>query len=286
MPAMTRRIACICLFFVTLFSNTLSAQLAKLILPVSHTNKVEDITLSLDEKYMASVDLDGVVKFWEVATGRLYQTFSHPSAGTVAISGDNRYVISAGLDGALKVWDVESGQLFKTMHKHPGALSCMKLSPGGKTLVSGDQSGNIVVWDMNKLEPVFMSKTGGGMVNDITFSHNGKWFAAAVWEDIYTWDLNNEKPLHILKGHKDKVHAINFSDNDELLVSSSWDNTARTWNTATGATVMSFLGHTQSVFDVQFSRDQKQIVTAANDSTIRTWDIATGKTIKILKGHT
>ncbi|MEO6542307.1 MAG: caspase family protein [Ferruginibacter sp.] len=285
MPIMTRLTACMCFLFLTTINNTLLAQQAKLILPVSHTNKLEDITVSLDEKYMASVDLDGVIKFWEVSTGRLYQTFSHTSAGTVVISSDNRYVISGSLDASLKVWDVESGLLFKTLLKHPGALSCMNLSPDGKKLVSGDQEGNIVVWDMKTLEPDYLSQTGGGMINDIKFSHNGKWFAAAVWQDIYVWDLNNEKPIQALKGHSEKVHAINFSDNDELIVSSSWDHTAKTWNTATGKNIKTFLGHTQSVFDVQFSPDQKQIVTCANDSTIRIWDAQTGKTVNILKGH-
>ena len=275
------------LFFLVFLLSTslLWCQQAKLILPVSHTNKLEDITVSPDEKYMASVDLDGVIKFWEVSTGRLYQTFSHASAGSVVISSDNRYVISASLDHSLKVWDAESGQLFKTLEKHPGALSCMGLSPDGKKLVSGDQSGNVVLWDMKTLQPLFMFKTGGGMINDIKFSNNGKWFAVAVWQDIYLWDLNNEKPIQVLKGHTDKVHAINFSNNDELIVSSSWDNTAKTWSTSTGKNLMTFVGHTQSVFDVQFSPDQKQIVTGANDSSIKIWDAQTGKTIKTLKGH-
>ena len=185
------------LFFLALLFTPalLWCQQAKLILPVSHTNKLEDITVSLDEKYMASVDLDGVIKFWEVSTGRLYQTFSHPSAGNVVISSDNRYVISASLDQSLKVWDVESGLLFKTLEKHTGALSCMRLSPDGKKLVSGDQAGNVVLWDMKTLQPIYMFKTGGGMVNDIQFSHNGKSFAVAVWENIYLWDFKNEKPV-------------------------------------------------------------------------------------------
>ena len=281
----TRLSACICFLFVTLINAALFGQQAKLILPVSHTNKLEDITVSLDEKYMASIDLDGVIKFWEVSTGRLYQTFSHASAGNVVISSDNRYVISGSLDQTLKVWDVESGLLFKTLLKHPDAISCMSLSTDGKKLVSGDQGGNIVVWDMKTLEPVYMSQTGGGMVNDIKFSHNGKWFAAAVWENIYTWDLEKEKPIQVFKGHSNKVHAINFSDNDELIVSSSWDKTARTWNVSTGKNILTFTGHTASVFDVQISPDQKQIVTAANDNTIRIWDIQTGTTIKTLTGH-
>ena len=273
-------------FFGFLLSQSLLwGQQAKLILPVSHTNKLQDITVSLDEKYMASVDLDGVIKFWEVSTGRLYQTFSHSGAVSVVISSDNRYVISASLDQSLKVWDVESGLLYKTLEKHTGALSCISLSPDGKKMVSGDQDGYVVLWEMKTLQPVYMFKTGGGMVNDIRFSHNGKWFAAAVRENIFLWDFNNENPIQVLKGHTDKVHAVNFSDNDELLVSSSWDKTAKIWNTGNGKNLLTLQGHTQSVFDVQFSPDQKQIVTCANDSTIKIWDAQTGKTIKTLYGH-
>lgn len=278
-----KRFAFVIFFFLLLDCSF--GQQARLILPVAHTNKLEDITVSQDEKYMASVDLDGVIKFWEVSTGKLYQTFSHANAGSVAISNDNHYVISGSLDHSLKVWDVQNGGLFKTLNKHPGALSCMKLSNDGKRLVSGDQEGNIVLWNMENFQPLYIANTGRGMINDIVFSNNGKCFAVAVWENIYLFDFNSEKPIQILKGHSNKVHAINFSDNDQLIVSSSWDKTAKTWSTATGRNIHTFEGHTESVFDVQFSPDQKQIVTASNDSTIRIWDVERGTTTKILTGH-
>lgn len=57
-------------------------------------------------------------------------------------------------------------------------------------------------------------------------------------------------------------------------VSASADDTARIWDVATGATVMTLRGHENDVAFAAFSPDGRRIVTASWDSTARIWDVA------------
>ncbi|MEO7983000.1 MAG: caspase family protein, partial [Bacteroidota bacterium] len=271
---------------LVLTAQMLQAQQPKLILPVASTNKLQDMELSRDEKYAGTIDLDGVIKYWDVATGHLLQTFSHPSGISVALTHDNRYLISASLDYTLQVWDLDQGVLIRTLkQEQQHALSCIKISPDGNWLVSGDQNGTVILWNINTWKPVQVYLTKAGYVADICFDHQGKWFAVAADATVFILGYRDNQPLFTLKGHREKVHALDISDNDQWLLSASWDSTARLWNMLTGKTKMIFRGHTNSLFDAHFSPDQKNIVTAANDNTIRIWDISNGTTIKTLKGH-
>ena len=275
----------VALFSCLLYLTFSFAQQPKLILPVANTNELRSMEVSKDEKYAATIDLDGIIKFWDVAKGHLLQSFEHPDGVEVAITHDSRYLISGSLNHEIKIWDLEQGVLFKTLMKHESALSCIKISPDGNWLVSGDQAGRIILWNLQNWEPVQIYETQGGYVGDIGFDHKGKWFAVAAEQNAYILGYSSNKILFKLQGHTGQVHAIDISDNDQWLLSSSWDSTARLWNVADGQTKMVFSGHTQSVFDARFSPDLKNIVTASNDSTIRIWNIQSGKTIKTLVGH-
>ncbi len=254
-------------------------------LPVANTNELRSMEVSYDEKYAASIDLNGMIKFWDVATGHLLQSFEHPDGTEVAITHDSRYLISGSLNHEIKIWDIEEGVLYKTLLKHEHALSCIKISPDGNWLVSGDQEGTIILWDSKTWLPAQLYETNKGFVSEICFDHKGKWFAVAAGRSICVLGYTNNQPLFNLLGHSSKVHAITVADNDQWLLSASWDSTARLWNMANGKNQMTFKGNTNSVFDAQFAPDQKNMVTASTDNTIKIWDIKSGKNIKTLAGH-
>ncbi|MBI5373406.1 MAG: caspase family protein [Sphingobacteriales bacterium] len=260
------------------------AQQPRLVLPVSSTNKLQEMLLSRDEKYLASTDLDGMVKFWDVASGKLIQTFNHPGAVELGLTADARYLVSASMDHELRVWDLETGRLFKTLSLHQTAICALAINADGSRMLSGDQSGTVVLWDLKTWEPLRVIQTNGGYIGKLEFAHKGSWFAMAAEKDIYLVPFADQ-PYRILKGHTDKVHSIEISANDEQLLSGSWDNTARLWDPGSGKLLKSFEGHTKSVFDAVFSPDSKKVLTAASDNSIRIWDIQTGKGLQTLAGH-
>lgn len=89
----------------------------------------------------------------------------------------------------------------------------------------------------------------------------------------------------IFQGHTDWVNSIAFSPDGAQLVSASDDYTARVWDVASGAELLS-LEHPSYVYSAVFSPDGSLIVTGASDGIVRLWDAVTGAAVTELAGHT
>ena len=76
-----------------------------------------------------------------------------------------------------------------------------------------------------------------------------------------------------------------FSPDGKQVLTASSDNTARLWDTASGAALVTYKGHERSVVSAAFSPDGKQVLTASSDNTARLWDAASGAALVTYKGH-
>jgi WD40 repeat protein len=89
-----------------------------------------------------------------------------------------------------------------------------------------------------------------------------------------------------LTGHDSAVYSAVFSPDGSRIVTASQDNTARTWDAATGEEIAVLRGHQGSVNSAAFNSDGSRIVTASADSTARIWDTVKTESTAVLRGHT
>lgn len=88
-----------------------------------------------------------------------------------------------------------------------------------------------------------------------------------------------------LYGHRDRVSVVAYSPDGQRIVTGSDDQTARIWDTSTGASILTLHGHQGAVEAVAFSPDGRRILTASADRTARVWDAASGAQLFALTGH-
>lgn len=60
----------------------------------------------------------------------------------VSLTPDGRRAISASWDNTLKVWDIESGNVLVVFCADGTLIDCA-VSPDGKTIVAGEESGRV-----------------------------------------------------------------------------------------------------------------------------------------------
>src|SRR5208337_5005564 len=87
----------------------------------------------------------------------------------------------------------------------------------------------------------------------------------------------------IVFGHR--LNSAAFSPDGKQVLTASSDNTARLWDAASGAALITLKGHDDRVNSAAFSPHGKQVLTASSDNTARLWDAASGAALVTFKGH-
>jgi len=78
------------------------------------------------------------------------------------------------------------------------------------------------------------------------------------------------------------IRSVAFSPDGRFVLTGSADDTARSWDAATGQQIRTFTGHTEGVLSVAFSADGRYVLIGSHDTTAGLWDAATGKQLATL----
>ena len=133
-------------------------------------------------------------------------------------------LVTCGDDDTIRVWSLDQGPLLRsrveclpqnTLHLHtaeserPG-VRCVRVSPDGRHLVSGDRSGNIRVHNTNNLNTVCTIEAHDSEVMCLDFGGN---YLASGSRDrlIHLFDVKNKfEFLTTLEDHSSCVTAVRF----------------------------------------------------------------------------
>jgi WD40 repeat protein len=107
------------------------------------------LVFSPDGKTVASGEFDGVIKLWDVATGRetvVSATRDGEGSTVVALSPDGRVLASANYyDAAVKLWHVPTGKRICTIDFGAVHVTAVAFSPDGRYLASGAEK-KVTLW--------------------------------------------------------------------------------------------------------------------------------------------
>jgi WD40 repeat protein len=71
----------------------------------------------------------------------------------IAFSPDGQRLASVNLHGSVRLWDVATGQEAISLRRHFARGSSVAFSPDGRYLVAGDFEGSLIIWDAGDNEP-------------------------------------------------------------------------------------------------------------------------------------
>ena len=111
-------------------------------------------------------------------------------------------------------------------------------------------------------------------VNDVAFSVDGKYLAAALgykekepnrWGgQVLIWDLASGKPPHVLHQCRNTIRLVAFSPDGKYLAAPSGDWTINIWKVGTWKPFASLQGHTRPIFSLAFSPNSKELLTGSS----------------------
>ncbi|GAA0943024.1 WD40 repeat domain-containing serine/threonine protein kinase [Actinocorallia libanotica] len=174
----------------------------------------------------------------------------------------------------------------RTLHGHSDEVLMVAFSRDGRTLATGDRSGEVRLWDVASGRTVRFLKGHTDAVYAAAFSPDGT-MVATCSEDgtVRTWRTATGRAVRTLTGHAGSVYAAAFSPDGRTLASGGWDGTVRLWDPADGDTRRVLQIRSGNVKSVAFTGDGATLACGA-EGTASLWRPATGKRLRTLTGHT
>lgn len=279
-----RSLKLIGLTFCLLSVLQLFGQQPTLVLPSANSNQLKAVAISPNEKLYASGDLDGKIKIWEAATGKLLASLNRGHPTEMAFTKDNKHLVITGFTPA-EAYNIQTGKsiLLGSYDFSPG----LAISTDGKWIAINGQyygeKGGSSIRIYNAATFQLADTIAQTFLNDeLKFSHNSKMLALFGGVTMKLWNIEQRKITSTFEGHDSRVIDFEFSENDSQILTTSDDSTARIWETSTGKQLMKYTGHTNTVWNAKFHPDGKNIISVSSDNTAKIWDKLTGHTVQTM----
>jgi WD40 repeat protein len=257
---------------------------------------------SPDGRLVAAGGVDGVIRLWEVATGKLEQTCRGHEKGmqdgirTIAFSPDGQTLLSGGEDHTLRLWEVAAGEEAKARRGLWTRVQGVVPSPDGRRLLVTQQltQHEAQLWDVETAK----QRVLGGHGQFVTvgrFSTDGTRAVTASDRDVHVWDVQTGREIRRFHHPESNyIDMVAFTPDGQAVFTVSRGPVARLWDIVTGKERVRLEGPIKvtGVQDVSFSPDGKRLLTmnrrrfppllGGMDCPPRLWDAVTGKLIATL----
>ncbi len=233
---------------------------------VQHESEIVAVDLNVDGSRAATLDANGHIHVWDVATGnRLFDIDPESKEFGTRIGG------SGGLRGEVLSF--------------PAPLSSGIFSPDGARLVAF-QKDSMKVFDARtgdiKLVLEDANKSGWPV-----FSYDSALVAILELKakQASVWDLRTGKLVSRLQGHRGALVMMAFSPIDNRIVTGAMESRAIIWDARTGELLRELDDRSGPVQACRFSSDGKFVIAGYGDNSCRIWDANDGKLLSTLVGH-
>ncbi len=143
-----------------------------------------DLAWSPDGRFIATGEQDETIHFWYADTGRDSQMSGYPKkVRQLAWSASSRYLATGG-GGAVVIWDCSGKGPENTepleLKGHQAPLTSLSYQARGPLLLSGDESGQLFLWDPETLREPLGKAAEWSAISRTAWSPRGECVAAGT----------------------------------------------------------------------------------------------------------
>jgi serine/threonine protein kinase/WD40 repeat protein len=251
------------------------AKSGELLRKLSHDAVILGKTFHPDGKRLFTASRDGVVKSWELATGRELASFKLPereyAAMRIAISPDGKAIAFNWSDGTndmgVEFYSTDDGRLLDDVKVETSDVTSLSFQPHGDLLATGHKDGSVRLWRLldGALTREMKHDKAKSPVWNCVFRPDGDELTSTVYGQIIVWNLDTGKErLSLPIGPHKSRYA--YSPDGGLLAAPSISGFV-TSDLSTGETTE--LRVVGGIEHVDFSPDGKSLVTSRKDGAIR-----------------
>ena len=251
-------------------------------------DRIVSVAFSPDGKLLATGDVVGQIRIWQVVDGQQVLTFQgHTNwVSSIAFSPDGQLLaVSGSSESTVKLWEVNTGQCVRILPGHTDWVSSVVFSQDGQRLASSGDDSTVRLWEVSTGQCLHILQGHTDKVWSVAFSPDGQNLASSSDDkSVRLWEVNTGQCLYILQGHSNLVRSVAFSPDGQTLASGSSDSTVKLWEVSTGKCLKAIQGNDE-IRTIAFSPDGQILASGSDDSTVRLWEVSTGQCLLILQGH-
>jgi len=264
-------------------------------IPGQKTDIINGVACSADGQKIASAGDDGIVKVWDLNSGKVLLTLGKglQGADAVAFSPDGRLLAAAVTAGgrrgnAVQVWDLANGQLVQDMREHTQLITDLAFSPDGNRIASVGNDNTLRIWNVRYGTLETTQKETKNNLLALAYSPDGKNIVATEnWDGkIQMWDAVNVRLIRSIQGHADWVLCVAYSPDGKEFVTGSRDGSVYVWDAESGARLRVLRDpELDPVNSVAYSPDGRYVMAATQSRHILSWRKTGGKLFNFYEGH-
>ena len=163
-----------------------------------------------------------------------------------------------------------------TFPRSDAVIGSVAYDPNGVYVASGDDKGQILIWDLESLqllyEPIEMGDSNS--INGMDFSPDGTQLGIAATDGTAkVLDVESGQIIYTLEGHESAVNDIDFSPDGKLIATAGADATIKLWFAEQGTLRVTLFDHKDQVRAVEFGPDSSLLISGSDDDTAILWNV-------------
>ncbi|CAH1267292.1 WDR36 [Branchiostoma lanceolatum] len=254
---------------------------------VKHTYEghQKDVHLLLPfSDHLISVDMDSVVKIWDIQSQELYleMTFDNRTFEISALMHPSTYlnkILLGSRQGSMQLWNIRTNKLLHTFDGWGSPITVMEQAPAVDVVAVGTESGQIIVHNIKFDETVLKLYQDWGPITAIGFRTDGPPVMAtgSTVGHIALWDLEERRLLaQMREAHGTAVTGMKFLPSEPMMITSAADNSIKEWvldqSDGSGRLLRMRCGHRAPPNRIRFHGNSGQnILSAGQDSTLQSF---------------
>ncbi|KAK5891293.1 hypothetical protein CgunFtcFv8_018564 [Champsocephalus gunnari] len=264
-----------------------------------HKDSVTCAVFSHDSSMVASGDMGGLIKVWNIETKEEIWSFEvadlewlewHPCAAVLLAGTD---------DGNMWMWKIPSGEC-KTFQSAASQATCGKVLPDGKRAVVGYEDGTVRVWDLKQGNAAHVIKGHDGHRGALTCLSCNKDGSLVLTGSVdgfaklintatgkvvgqYSLDVSKVKPSKHDE-EPNSIESVGFCNILPLVAVAYLDGTLGVYDLSSQV-MRHRCQHEAGIVHLQWEESSSVVSTCCLDGALRLWDARTGSIMAEYHGH-